>query len=179
MLFDIINNFITFFLGYYIQSGAISFSLFTIPTKNTELIFITTHQDIFLNQILKKSSIVKIDNFLKITKKISKKKKQLINAFKFKANIDKSKPKRVIFIILDYFKEERLQILIPEAKVSTFAIKKINVTIINANCYCADGKLKRARIFLLCMRDLEYQVIEKARLETILKSVLSEEYHDF
>lgn len=46
-----------------------------------------TYLDIFFNQILKRDSIDKIDNFLKTPKKILKKKRQLINVFEQRRSI--------------------------------------------------------------------------------------------
>lgn len=51
-----------------------------IPTVETEIIFMATKQDVSPHRILKKGLAKKIDNFLKIPEKSSKKKRQLINA---------------------------------------------------------------------------------------------------
>lgn len=69
VLFNIINNSITFFLRYYTHPGALSFPVLTISTKKTKIIPIVTHQDVFSNQILKKGLPEKIDNFLKTPEK--------------------------------------------------------------------------------------------------------------
>ena len=66
VLLDIINHSIIFFLQYYTYSGMSLFSLLTILTKKNEIIPIVTYQDVFFNQIPKKSLIKKIDEFLKI-----------------------------------------------------------------------------------------------------------------
>lgn len=86
--------------------------------------------------------MIKIDDFLKISEKISNKKKQLINAFKKKLYIDKSKLKIVIVSSLDYSRKERLQILLPEVKISTLAIKEVDIAIISIYVYYAACKLK-------------------------------------
>lgn len=74
VLLLIINYSIIFFLRYCIYLGTSSLLDLTIPIKETEKIPIAIHQDICPNQILKKCSAIKIDEFLKITKKTLKKK---------------------------------------------------------------------------------------------------------
>lgn len=63
-----------FFLGYYRYLVIPSFLVFIMPIKKTKIILLATHQNVFPNQILKKSSAKKIDNFLKILEKTLKKK---------------------------------------------------------------------------------------------------------
>lgn len=48
----------------------------------------------------------KIYNFLKTSNKTLKKKRQLINTFKYKLSIDKLKPKIIVISTLDYFGEK-------------------------------------------------------------------------
>lgn len=59
------------------------FLIFTIQIKNTGIIFIFIYQNIYFNQILKKSLIKQIDDFLKILKKYLKKKNWLIYLDKY------------------------------------------------------------------------------------------------
>ena len=92
--------------------------------------------------------------------------------------MDKSKPKTVVISTLDRSKEEGLPILILEAKESTLATKKIDVTMIDADVYCVAYKLKRAQVFAVSMRDLEHQAQKEARPETHPKSIVPKEYHD-
>lgn len=73
ILFNIINNSITFFSGYCIYFRVPLFPVFTMPTKETKIIPIATYQNVFLNQILKKGSEEKIDDFFKILEKTLKK----------------------------------------------------------------------------------------------------------
>lgn len=143
VLFDIINDYITFFSGYYTYPGTPLFLVFIIAKKKIEIIFIATHQDFFANQILKRGSAKKIDDFLNISEKTSKK-TRLIDISKRKFSMDKLKPKTVVISTLDYFGEERLPILIPETNVSTLAIKEVNIAIIDADVYCITCKVKRA-----------------------------------
>lgn len=104
-----INNFITFSLRYYTYPGAFLFLVLTMLIKKTEIILIAIYQDVFLNQIPKKVLIEKIDNFLKILEKISKRKKWLINVSKQKLIMDKSKFKKVFTRTLNYFEKKDFQ----------------------------------------------------------------------
>lgn len=73
-----INNFISFSLRYYLYLKKPIILVLTMLIKKTEKIFIVIEQDVLSYQILKKSLIEKIDNFLKISKKISKNKNNLL-----------------------------------------------------------------------------------------------------
>ncbi len=74
VLLDMINNYISFSPEYcsHLRTSLVFVS--TMPTTKTEIISITTQQNDLPNQILKKGSAEKIDDFLKISEKISKKK---------------------------------------------------------------------------------------------------------
>ena len=156
ILFDIINNSITFLPGYYTHSGAPSFLLLTMPTVDTDIIPMATQKDVLSNRILKKDSAEKIDKFLKILEELSKKKRQLINASKRIISMAKSNHKTVVISTLDNSRKEGLPILIPEIKISTLNTKKVDITMIGADTYWIACKLKRAQVFTVSMKDLEY-----------------------
>ena len=73
ILLDMINDYISFFPGYCLHSGTPLVSVLTMPTAEIEIISMATQQDVLPNQILKRGSAEKINDFLKITEKISKK----------------------------------------------------------------------------------------------------------
>lgn len=177
ILFNIINNSIIFFPRYCIYFEAFLFSVLIIIIKKIEIIPIVTYQDVFHNQILKRGSTKKIDDFLKTIKKTLKK-RQLVNILKQKLSIDKLKTKTIFTSTLNYSGEEKLLILILKAKISIFATKKVDVVIINANIYCISCKFKKAQVFTIFIKDLEYQAEKKARSKTNLKSVILEKYHN-
>lgn len=116
----------------------------TILIAKTKMISIITYQDILPNQILKNGLAEKIDNFLKIPKKISKKKIQLINISKQRQNI----LKMVIISILNKLGENNILISILVIEISTLTIKQINIAIIDANAYCATYRLQEAQFLL-------------------------------
>ena len=174
ILLDMINDFIIFSLGYYTHLGA---PLFPIPPKpeGTEIIPKARQQDIFLNRILKRGLDENLDDFMKTPQKISNKKRRLISASKQKHNMDKQKPKTIIISSFDNSGIEGLPI---RTQVSILSINKVDVAIIGANAYRATYKFKRAQVFAISMRDLEYQAEIKAKPETNLRSVIPKEYHD-
>ena len=73
VLLHMINDCISFFPKYYSHPGVPLVSIPIMPIAETELISMATQQDVLPNPILKKGSAEKIDDFLKIPKKISKK----------------------------------------------------------------------------------------------------------
>ena len=94
-----------------------------------------TQEDVLLNQILKRGLAEKIYKFLKISEKLLKKKRRLINTSKQKTSIAKSNHKIVVINTLNNFKKEDLPISIPETKVSTLNIKEVGIAIISADTY--------------------------------------------
>ena len=64
-------------------------------------------------------------------------------------------------------------------KESDFKAKDIDIAMIGADAYCAACRLKRAQVFAVSMRDIQYQAEKEARAETDPTSVVSQEYHDF
>lgn len=94
------------------------------------------------------------------------------------SSIAKLNYKIVIISILDNFRKEDLLISIPEIKVSTLDIKKVDITMIDADAYWTNCKLKKAQIFVIFMKDLEYQVKKEARSKISQKTIVSKKYHD-
>lgn len=144
ILLNMINNSIFFSFRYYFYLGMPSVLVLTILIAKTKMISIITYQDILPNQILKNGLAEKIDNFLKIPKKISKKKIQLINISKQRQNI----LKMVIISILNKLGENNILISILVIEISTLTIKQINIAIIDANAYCATYRLQEAQFLL-------------------------------
>ena len=68
VLLNIINDFITFLLIYYTNPKALSFSVFTMPIRDTKIIPMALQKDVLPNQSLKKSLVKKIDKFSTILK---------------------------------------------------------------------------------------------------------------
>ena len=172
-----IHDSITFFSGFCTHFGT---SLSPIPSKpieKTKKIFETKQQpDITSNRILKKGSIENLDGFLKIIKKIVKKRTRLANAFKQKSNIEKQYLKTVV---INTFGNSGKKELHTSTLAPTFEKNVEEVAIIGADAYRLACQLTRAQVFAIFIRGLEFQAQKKARLETNSKTVVLEEYHDF
>lgn len=52
------------------------------------------------------------------------------------------------------------------------------MTILGVNTYCVVYKLKKAPVFTVSMRDLEYQIEKEARLETNLTTIILGKWHN-
>ena len=50
---------------------------------------------------------------------------------------------------------------------------------IGADAYCVTCCLKRAQVFAVLIRDIQYQAEKEARAETDPKNVVPQEYHNF
>lgn len=68
-------------------------------------------------------------------------------------------------------------ILILKIKVLIFAIKKIDITIIDTNIYYIVYKLKRFPVFIIFMKDLLSK--KKIRLKINQRNIILKEYHNF
>ena len=99
VLLDMINNPILFSPGYCLYPKAPLVPVPTMPTDETKIISMATQQDVLPNQILKRGLAEKIDDFLKIPEKISKK-RRLINASKRKLALQKQKLETVVISLL-------------------------------------------------------------------------------
>lgn len=62
--------------------------------------------------------------------------------------------------------------------ILTLGIKKLYITIISANAYCAACKSKRAWVFAVFIKNLEYQAKKKARLKTNSRNIITKKYHN-
>ena len=50
---------------------------------------------------------------------------------------------------------------------------------IDADADCIACHLKKAQMFTVSMKDIQYQVEKKVKVETDPKNVVTQEYHDF
>lgn len=103
----------------------------------------------------------------------------LINISKHKKSIAKLNYKTVVISILDNFRKKGLPILILEIKASILNNKKIDVIIIDINTYWIACKLKKAQVFAVSIRDLEYQREKEAKPETHLKTIVPKKWWSF
>ena len=175
VLLDMINDCISFSLGYCSHPGAPSVPVPTMPTDETEIISMPIQQDVLPNRILKRGSAEKIDDFLKTPEKISDKKRRLINASRRKLAMQKQKPETVVISSLDNSGKKDMPI---PTRAPALGTKEVDVAMIGADAYRAACRLRGAQVFAVSMRDLEYQAEKEARPETDPRSVVPEEYHN-
>lgn len=57
--------------------------------------------------------------------------------------------------------------------------KKVNIAMIDANTYHAACYWKRAQVFAVSLKDLQYQIKKEAKAENNPKSIILEDYHNF
>ena len=90
----------------------------------------------------------------------------------------KSNNKIVVISILDNSEKKSLLISTPEIMISILSTKEVDIAMISANAYSTACKLKKARVFAVSIKDLEYQREKGARPETNPKTVIPEEYYN-
>ncbi len=56
--------------------------------------------------------------------------------------------------------------------------KEVDVAMIGVDAYRATCRLRVARVFIISMKDLEYQAEKEARPKTDPRSIIPEEYHN-
>ncbi len=80
---------------------------------------------------------------------------------------------------MDSSDKKELPVSLATIKTSESKAKDIDITMIGTDAYCIAYCLKKAQVFAISMRDIQYQAEKEARAKTDPKSVVSQEYHDF
>ncbi len=107
------------------------------------------------------------------------KKRRQINKSKQKASIKEINSRKATINSLDSSNKKELPVPLAVIKTSKSKAKDINIAMIGTDVYCAACYLKRAQVFAVSIRNIQYQVEKETRAETNLKSVVPQEYHDF
>ena len=115
-----------------------------------------------------------ITDFLQMMNKLSSKKRKLINKSKQKICIEKTTSRIPIINNWHNSNKKELQLSIPETIISKPKVKNIDIAMIDADAYCAAYYLKKASLFTLSIRDIQYQVEKEPRADTILKNIISQ-----
>ena len=118
-------------------------------------------------------------NFLQTPNRLSSKKRRQINKSKRKTSIGDTSSRTATISSLESFDKKELLVPIPATKKSDPKAKDIDIAIIGADAYHAACRLKRAQMFAVSMKDIQYQAEKEARAETDPRSVVPEKYHDF
>ena len=58
-------------------------------------------------------------------------------------------------------------------------VKDIDIALIGTAAYCAAYRLKRAQVFAVSIRDIQYQAEKEAKDETNPKNVVPQKYYNF
>ena len=111
-------------------------------------------------------------DFLQTPNKLSSKKRRQINKSKRKASIEESSSRKATINSLESSDKKELPVPIPTTKTSEPKTKDIDIAMIGVDTYCAACHLKRAQVFAISMRDIQYQAEKEARAETDPKSVV-------
>ena len=177
VIIDMMNNFLAFWPGHCTLIGATF--LLSPPSLPTETAVVTIKEDITPQKKIKRSSKKDMTNFLQTPNKLFSKKRRQINKSKRKASIEKSSSRKATINSLESSDKKELPVPIPTTKTSEPKAKDIDIAMIGADAYRAACHLKRAQVFAISMRDIQYQAEKEARAETDPKSVVPQEYHDF
>ena len=95
-------------------------------------------------------------DFLHTPNKLFSKKRRQINKSKQKTSIGETSVKKAIMRSLDSSDKKELPVPILATKKSNPKAKNIDIAMISADTYCAACRLKRAQLFAISMRDIQY-----------------------
>ena len=144
-----------------------------------EIAIIKIEKDITPQKIITRGLTEDITSFLQLPNRLSSKKRRPINKNKKKTSIGETSLRKAIISSLNNFNKELLLMPIPEIKKLSPKTENINIDMIGANAYCAAYCLKRAQVFAISIKNIQYQAKKKTRIETDLKSVVLKKYHNF
>ena len=177
VIIDMTNNSLAFWPGHCIHIGAtFLLSLSSLPTKTAVVII---EGDITPRKMIKMGLKEDMTDFLQMPNKLFSKKRKQINKSKGKVNRKKTSSRKTTINSLESSDKKELPVPIPITKTSEPKIKNINIAIISADVYCTACCLKKAQVFAISMRDIQYQAENEVRAETNPKNVIPQEYYDF
>lgn len=104
--------------------------------------------------MIKKKLKEDMNDFLQMLYKLLSKKRRQINKTKQKSNVKKTSLRKATISSLNNSVKKELLILILVIKISKPKIQDINITMIDADIYCAACHLKKAQVFAISMGDI-------------------------
>lgn len=107
------------------------------------------------------------------------KNRKLINKSKQKINIGENSLGKATISSLDSFNKKKLSVPISIVKKSDPKNKNINIVIISVDICNIVYYLNKAQMFIVLIKDIQYQVKKETRAETSLRSNVSQEYYNF
>ncbi len=178
VIIDITNNSLAFWPGHYTHIGATSPTTLSPPSLPTETAVIRIEEAITPRKMIKRGSKEDMTNILQTSDKLSSKKRRQINKNKQKASIGETSSRKATINSLDSSNKKKLPVPLVVIKISEPKAKDIDIAIIGADIYRGTCRLKRTQVFVISMRDIQYQAEKKAKAKTDLKSVVPQKYHD-
>ena len=110
---------------------------------------------------------------------MSSKKRRQIKKSKLKASIGEISSRKATISSFDISNKNELPVFIPATKTLEPKARDIDITMFGVDTYYVACRLKRAQVFAISMRDIQYQAEKEVRAKTNPKSVRPQEYHDF
>ena len=179
VIIDMTNNSLAFWPGHCTYIEATSPTTLSQPRLPMETAAVRIEKVVTPRKIIKKGSKKDITDFLQTPNKLSSKKRRQINQSKRKASLGENSSRKAIISNLDSLKKKESPVSILATVKSNRKAKNTDIAMIGADAYRTAYCLKRAQVFAISIRDIQYQAEKKARAETNPKSVVPQEYHDF
>ena len=111
--------------------------------------------------------------------KLFNKKKKQINKSKQKTSIKKINSRKAIINNLKSSDKKELSVSIPLIKISKPKVKNIDIIMISVDIYYIAYYLKKAQMFIILIKNIQYQAKKKVKAETNLKNVVFQKYYNF
>ena len=156
VIINMTNNFLAFWPGHCTHIGAISPTTLSQPSPSIEIAAVGIKKEIFSQKLIKKSSLIDMTDFLQTPNKLSSKRRKQINKSKQKASIKNTNSRKATISSLESSDKKELLVPIPVMKKSGCKAENINIAMIGADAYYAICRLKRAQVFAVSMRDIQY-----------------------
>lgn len=93
--------------------------------------------------------------------------------------MEETSTRKVIISNLSSSNKEQLPIPIPALKKSSLKTQIIDIAMIGTDAYHTTCHLKKAQVFAILIKDLQYQAKKEARVETNPKIIIPKKYHNF
>ncbi len=172
IIIDMINNSFVFWPSHCIHIRAISLITLNLPSLPMETVAIRIEKAITLRKMIKKGSKKDMTDFLQTPDKLSSKKRRQINKCKQKVNIRETSSRKSTINSFDNSDKKELLVPLAVTKTSKPKAKDIDIAMIGAKAYRVACCLKRAQVFTVSMKDIQYQAEKEARAKTYPKSVI-------
>ena len=179
VIIDMTDNSLAFLPGHYTYIRATSPNILSQLRLPAEIAIVRIKKDITFQKMIKRDWKKDMIDFLQTPNKLFSKKRRQINKSKRKINIRKNSSKKATISSLNSSDKKELPVSILATKESDPQAKNINIAMIGADAYYAACCSKKALVFAISMRDIQYQAKKEAKAESDQTSVIPQEYHNF